>query len=240
MSSVSLAVETPHPDLGASLAAVVPFDGLPPPVLAAVGAVAQLRAYLAGECLYALGQFDGSEFFVVLKGRLKAAYADGPGGAMLIEDVREGGIFGLADALADDENKRAETLTLTADRDCEILAVEAAAFRELVAQRPSLARNLLTYLARALVRAGASVAPEDISPERRVFAALLAYVTRDPVSGEWRIERMPRHRELADRAGADEAVAASAVASLIQAGIARRDYPGLVVVDMAQLNRLAH
>ena len=35
------------------------------------------------------------------------------------------------------------------------------------------------------------------------------------------------------------AVAASAVAKLIQSGVARRDYPGLIIDDMAQLNRLA-
>jgi hypothetical protein len=50
---------------------------------------------------------------------------------------------------------------------------------------------------------------------------------------------MPKHRELAERAGADEAAAASAVAQLIQQGVARREYPGLVIADMAGLARLA-
>ncbi len=50
---------------------------------------------------------------------------------------------------------------------------------------------------------------------------------------------MPKHRELADEAGVEEALTAGAVASLIQQGVARRDYPGLVINDMARLNELA-
>ena len=68
---------------------------------------------------------------------------------------------------------------------------------------------------------------------------LLECVARDPLSGVWRIEKMPKHRELADRAGVDEASAAGAVASLIQEGVAQRDYPGLVINDMSRLNTLA-
>ena len=50
---------------------------------------------------------------------------------------------------------------------------------------------------------------------------------------------MPKHRELAERAGVEEAEAASAVAALIQDGVARRDYPALVINDIRRLSDLA-
>ena len=64
-------------------------------------------------------------------------------------------------------------------------------------------------------------------------------MSRDLVSGAWRIEKMPKHREVAQLAGVDEADAASAIAYVIQEGVARRDYPGLIIDDIARLNHLA-
>jgi CRP-like cAMP-binding protein len=128
-------------------------------------------------------------------------------------------------------------VSITAERDSVIVAVDSLVLRETAAQRPSLTRNLMEYFARRLLR-GATPTDEG-SHERRVYAALSSYIERDAVSAEWRIPRMPKHRELAERADVDEADAASAVARLIQSGVARRDYPGLIIDDISQLNRLA-
>jgi hypothetical protein len=95
------------------------------------------------------------------------------------------------------------------------------------------------YFARAIA-AGSSRAPQaDASPERRVFAALMRYIERDAVKGDWRIPKMPKHRELAEASGVDEAAAAAAIAHLIQEGVARREYPGLVIEDMTRFGRFA-
>ena len=59
------------------------------------------------------------------------------------------------------------------------------------------------------------------------------------MSGGFCIKRMPKHRELADEAGVEESFAANAVATLIQEGVARREYPGLLIDDMSRLNQLA-
>jgi CRP-like cAMP-binding protein len=221
------------------LSAVAPFSELPDAVVGALAAHAQDRRYLAGETLLAPGQFDGAEFYFVMSGRLKAAYLEPARGAMMIDTISRGGFFGLAEALAEETSPRTETATLTAETDAAVAAFDAAAVRGLAAQRPSLSRAFMTFLARALLRAGVQAAPEDASPERRIFAALLSYVERDAVEGCWRVTKMPRHRELADKAGVDEASAAAAVARLIQSGVARREYPGLVIEEIAQLNRLA-
>lgn len=238
MSATLIAADPGREDFSQTLKAVAPFNNLPDAVLDAVNEIAELREYLAGEVVFALGQFDGGEFFLVRSGKLRASRADADSGSMLIEDFGKGQLFGLAEVVASDEDPRAGALTLSVEEDAELIAIDAGEFRSLVAQRPSLTRSLMQYFAAALVRASSPEAAES-SAERRVFAALIEYVERDAISGDWRVPKMPKHRELAEKAGADETAAANAVAQLIQQGVARREYPGLVIADMAGLTRLA-
>ncbi len=239
MSATQLAVDPHTDDLSLELASSAPFRDLPAPVLTAILQSAERRRYRAGETVFALGQFDGGEVFVVTAGALKLAVADLQNGAMLVEGLEAGALFGLAEAIVGADNPKAERMTLTAEADSVVIAIDAAALRLIAAQRPSLSKNLMVYFARALAESSFVAAPTEVAPERRVIAALMRRVERDAASGEWRIAKMPKHRELADDAGVDEALAAGAVARLIQDGVARRDYPGLIVADMARLERFA-
>ncbi|MBY0422404.1 MAG: Crp/Fnr family transcriptional regulator [Parvularculaceae bacterium] len=223
--------------IAAALRATELFRDLPDAAVDAVAAAAVEKRVRAGEAVFTVGQHDGAEFHLVVKGRVRVA-KPGDGGEMLIERFVEGSLFGLAGAVADWTSPADHQATMTAEIDTEIACIDAAAFREVIAQRPSLARTLMLHFARA-VAAGPSLHRDDGAPERRIFAALLKEVERDPLSGDWKVPRMPKHRELAERAGADESTVANAVARLINDGAARRDYPGLVIVDMARLNRLA-
>lgn len=232
--SLSNSVETSAAD---AIRSALPFKDLPDQVIAALAEASSVRNYAAGETVFAMGQFDGSEFLIVRSGKVKAAHSDRNSGAMLIEELSSGAIFGLPSAVLGDEERQTAGVSLTAERDSEVVAVDSEILREIASQRPTVARNLMIYFAKRLL-GGARAAGEEL-PERRVYAALAAYIERDAVAGDWRIPKMPKHRELADRADVEEAEAASAVAKLIQSGIARRNYPGLIIDDMAQLNRLS-
>jgi len=221
------------------IAAVPPFSDLPAAVSDAIGEVSQIRSYAAGETIYAVGQYDGSEIFIVAEGSIKATLADPETGAMMINVINAGEILGLAAAIAGDDDVEADKLTLTADGDAKIVAVEVEAFRVIVAQRPSLTRNLMHHFARALSGSRFQDVSQESSPERSIYAALMEYVERDAVTADWRIARMPKHRELAEKVDTEESLVASAVAQLIQDGVAERDYPGLIISDIGQLNRLA-
>ena len=239
MSATPLAADCAHEDFSEDLARVAPFKNLARAVVKAVSDIAEERRYRAGETIFALGQFDGGDFLFVREGCVKASSTDASSGSMLIDEVRQGEFFALADALASEHNPRAEALTITAEEDTRLIAIDASAFRAVAAQRPTLTRNLMQYFAEMLARSGQRHAPAESSPQRRIFAALMEYIERDAITGDWRVQRMPKHRELAERAGAAEADAANAVAQLILQGVARRDYPGLVIVDMTRLNHLA-
>ena len=226
MTAVPLETVPAADSLVGTLAAIAPFQDLPEAVLALLCDHSERRSYGAGQTVFSLGQYDGGEFLVVLSGAVRVSVADGETGAMMIENVGKGGVFGLEIALADPDPKLFLQIAVTADADCDLIAIDAAEFKSLAAGRPSLMRNIAVYLSEALVAQRFRASGQQTAPEQRIYAALLECISRDPLSGVWRIEKMPKHRELADRAGADESAAAAAVAALIQDGVAQRDYPG--------------
>lgn len=239
MTAVSTQPVATDGGLTDTIGKIAPFQDLPDAVLALLCEHSERRFYGAGQTVFSLGQYDGGEFLVVLSGGLSASVADGATGAVMIEDVPEGGIFGLEIAMAEADPELFQQVAVTAKTDSDLIVVDGAEFKNLAAGRPSLMRNVAVYLAQQLFAHRFRAVNPQSAPERRIYAVLLECVARDAVSGAWRIEKMPKHRELADRAGVDEAAAAEAVAALIQGGVAQRDYPGLLVKDMSRLNQLA-
>lgn len=223
-----------------SLADVEPFIDLPEAVMKAVAEISEEREYADGETIFAMGQFDGSEVIVVLSGHVRISYADVQTGAMLFEEFAPGDIFGLARSVIGGEDERFGQLSLMSGGATKLVSIDAEALRVIVAQRRSLTKNLMYFFARHVAGGSSKFNARESSPERRIFATLVEFVERDAVSGQWRIVKMPKHRELADRANVDEVDAAAAIATLIQSGVAVRDYPGLIITDMSQLNRLAN
>ena len=215
------------------------FRDLPPAVLQRLKESSELRRYEAGQTVFSLGQYDGSEFFIVLSGLLRLNIVHAGSGEIVIEDFEAHSIFGLEASLCEDSEDICRSLAVNAHQDLEVLALDMGSFRKLAAARPSLMRNIAGYLARQTVNLRYRTASAKAAPEQRIFAALLDFVRQDPSSGDWLIERMPKHRELAEIAGVDEPLAASAVASLIQDGVAQRDYPGLIINDIRRLSELS-
>lgn len=240
MSATPVKNTAPADEFAGALSTMPPFQDLSAAVIGSLYENADKRQYSAGQTVYSLGQYDGGEFFVVMSGRLRVTLIDGETGAMMIEEFAEKSIFGLEFALVQDGTDLCQKLAVTAEDDVDLIAIEADAFRMLANGRPSLMRNIANYFANSLSALRFKSPAMEQPSEKQVFAALLEFVERDEVSGQWRIPKMPKHRELAHRAGVDEAVAAEAVATLIQDNVALRDYPGLIVTNMNELEKLAN
>ncbi|MEM8771967.1 MAG: Crp/Fnr family transcriptional regulator [Pseudomonadota bacterium] len=221
------------------LSQIAPFKGLSDAVLDAIAETAEYRRYDDGQTVLSLGQYDGGEFFVVTSGAMRASIMQPESGSIVVEDIEPIAVFGLDLTYAGEDNPVFQNLAVTAEGDLALIAIDAEKLRAVAAQRPSLMRNLAQYFAEELSARRFHTVAAEAAPEQRVYAELLSFVERDGVQGVWRIARMPKHREIADRAGVEEAVAAGAVASLIQEGVAQRDYPGLIINDMSRLNKLA-
>lgn len=239
MSAVPIESDSTDDNELQTLGSIAPFEGLPAAVLELLCERSERRAYSVGQTVFSLGQYDGAEFLVVLGGALRVSITEGDTGAMTIDGIGAGEVFGLEFAMAEPDPASFQQIAVTAAADCDLIVIEAGEFKSLAGGRPSLMRNIAIYLAEQLSMQRLKAEAAHTAPAQRVYAALLKCIERDPLTGQWKINRMPKHRELADRAGVDEAIAANAVASLIQDGVAQREYPGLIVNDMARLNRLA-
>lgn len=237
-STVEATIDSVDP-IVSILKAAPPFSDLAQGVLEQLAGACTLRQCAAGETIYAAGQYDAADAIIVSAGKLRASQVDSASGAMIVEDFAEGEVFGLAAASAEVDPARFSAATLTAEIDSRVAFLDAEALRAILSQRPTLAKVLMAHFARALLGVS-KLQAEEATPERRVYAALMKLVERDAVRAEWRIAKLPKHRELAELADVDEATSAAAIAKLIQSAAARRDYPGLVIDDMAALNRLAH
>lgn len=238
MTATPLLIKGPvDVDIMQALAAAAPFKGLSSAVLKAIADIAETRRYATGETVFAPDQQEADEILFVISGQVRASSGDPHSGAVFVEEIGEGGFLGLAEAVLGSRSAFLQGLTVEAGADTDLAVLGAEEFRTLVAQRPSLTRSLMLYFADIAARSGDE---EQVgSSLRRVLSALMEYIERDPISGEWRVPRMPKHRELAEKAGAAETDAANAVARLIQEGVARREYPGLIIDNMTLFNQMA-
>lgn len=215
------------------------FADLPQAVLNLLSENSDCRQYSAGQTVLSLGQYVGDEFFLIQEGKIRVSLLDPSTGSMMIEDFQKNTIFGLEVALCELQGDMFQRVSVTAEDNSRIIAIEAESFRSLASGRPTLMRSIALHFAGELLSMRFKTMMTQTAPERKVFSVLLEYVKRDPLTGLWRIGKMPKHRELADKAGVEEAQTASAVAALIQEGVAKRDYPGLIINDMHRLNQLA-
>ncbi len=239
MSIAPLCLPAPGDDLIKSLSSFPVFRDLSEPVLEMICENAEVRTYAPGQTVYAMGQFDGSEFLAVVSGRMKASVMEADTGAVLIEHVGAGSLFAVELAFRGIDEDAYQALSVSADENLTVVAIETEAFRTVAGQRPSLTRKIALYFANELAGRRFKNMTAEAPPEQRVYALLAQHIERDQVAGEWRIAQMPKHRELAEKAGVDEALAASAVATLIQEGIAKREYPGLIIEEMSKFNELS-
>jgi len=223
----------------ASLAQFPPFVGLADSVLDVIAKTADYRQYKTGETLVSQGQYEGEAFFIIAQGEVRVTVVNPQTGAVYMETIEAGSSFGLDIALAEENEDIARNVTLTAEKDSAVWVVDALSFADIVSNRPSLAKNLLFFLSTEFLKSRFSSFEFKTAPEQRVYEELLSLVERNDITGVWEILNMPKHRELAESASVEEEDAANAVAHLIQVGIANREYPGLVISDMAGLNRLA-
>ncbi|MEO1252374.1 MAG: Crp/Fnr family transcriptional regulator [Pseudomonadota bacterium] len=216
-----------------------PFSSLAAPIIEAIAKDADVRRYADSQTIYSAGQFDGSEFFIIAQGAVRISCVDPATGAGVIENLAAGQFFGLDLSIAEIEPDALARLAVTADDALGLVVLDVENLRQVAAQRPSLMRNLARHFAEELSARRLAFEAAQTAPDRRVYAALMRYVERQAGESVWRIPKMPKHRELAEIADVEESVAAGAVASLIQEGVARRDYPGLIIDDATRFSELS-
>lgn len=210
------------------------FAPLAPGRLNALARRARLITLDEGETA-ALGP-AGSELALIAEGHARYGVSGGTLGVIAFEDVAPGGVAGLSAALVHLAEDNAAALTSPHGALALILPAEPALAA--ITSNAQSALKLAQLLAEALAARPCTGQGKISGPYQRVYRDLLKRAA--PAGGAlWRVDPLPRHRELAAEAGVGEADAAAAVAHLLQLGLARRKYPGLEITDHAGLARLA-
>ena len=134
----AFAVQQPPDDLRRRLADVTLFAGLPPARLETAMRRATLRDVKAGTTI--IRQGDPADFFYVIgTGRVEVTQSDPGGASRVLRQMSGGEFFGEIGLLS----RVPRTATVTAMTDCTLVALEGAAFLELVESGPGLTYKLL-------------------------------------------------------------------------------------------------
>lgn len=201
-----------------------------------IEAAFERRTHAAGDTIFAAGDYDGREAMVVVDGRVQLTAFDAAQDEMASSVLEPGAIFGLEQCFAASPTG-AETVCATASEKSDVAYIGAEELFSLADDNKELAREFISYFAQKLVdRQGESA----VGPEARIVSELMNHMEPDPVArGGWRIAKTPKHRDIAQKAGVDDAAVATVIARLIHDGLAERDYPGLVILNYDGLRRLA-
>jgi MFS family permease len=132
------AVQQPPDDLRRRMADVALFAGLPPARLETAMRRATLREVKAGTTI--IRQGDPADFFYVIgNGRVEVTQTDANGTSRVLRQMSGGEFFGEIGLLS----RVPRTATVVALSDCTLVALEGAAFLELVENGPGLTYKLL-------------------------------------------------------------------------------------------------
>ena len=196
------------------------------------------RTLEAGETLVTIGQYDGFECYLVIAGALRQTIVSPSTGEMSLATLQAGDGAGFDVAFGESFDV-APSMGLEAAEETELLVFETASLMADISTDAAASLAVARYFARQVLATRCETVSEAAS-EQRVFAALFKLVTRDPADvSRHIIAEMPKHKALAEAAGVTDVEAAEAVAELLRQGIAKRDYPGLVILDYKMLHRLA-
>ena len=241
-STAHAALERRTPEDPAGLLGHVEIlSSLKPQSLERVAKLCEWKPYAAHETVFAAGQYDAREVLLILKGAVRACAPVAGTGEMRIQEFHEGDAFGAAFALSS-ESADCERIDMVALEDTQVASIHAEAFRSLLSRHPSVALAILDLFAEQLSsgETGLASPKAPLRPESRIYAELLQIASPDPTAmSGWRIEKMPKHRDLAEHAGSTETGAAAAVAKLIREGVVKRSYPGLEILDYERLGAFA-
>lgn len=193
--------------------------------------------YAAGDIVVTAASNDQDGVFFVKSGKVRVAMPTAGDNKLSFMDIEDGGHFGEISAI-DGEPRSA---TVTAKAVTSLAKISNNDFNDLMFQNPALAMSVMRNLTR-LIRVN-NVRLADLSNRtdtQRIFSEILRLATPDPRGeGNWLIERMPKHREIASWSGTGDDMVATALAQLIKLGLAKRKYPSLVIVDRKKIRELS-
>jgi CRP/FNR family transcriptional regulator len=222
----------------ALLRRVPAFSALPEQDVERVAEVAVPRRFEAGEIVFREGD-ETDTCYIVRSGRARAVRIHSDGRSITLANFGPGDIFGEL-AMFDRERRSATVDTL---EETEVTAILGGDMRRLLRERPEIAIELLTSLARRLRETNERLARQSFQTVQSRVAAVLAELVREALAGGEvgaGVLITSTQAELAQLAGSSRESASRFLAVLERAGVITQGRGKLVVHDPEALERYVY
>jgi CRP-like cAMP-binding protein len=210
---------------------------LPPAELQRLEQRCAWRRYRAGEQVLDRACRTRDVLFIA-SGSLRVVNYSAGGREVAYAVVEAGGLVGELAAL----DGQSRTATVVAATACEIGALPAELFHDLLHRHAAVAVDLLIHLTR-IIRIGDERIAElsTVGAVQRVYRELLRRARADPADPRsWIVAPLPTQHDIASQIGATRETVARALGQLVGAGIVQRRGRTLVILDRAALAALAN
>jgi len=173
--------------------------------------------------------------YLMVKGRVRIMQGDESDSEIVFREVGEGGWFGEIAAL--DRGER--TASVLALSDGVVAVMPRVIFINLILEHRQIAVKILESLA-SVIRSSNKRFSEvsSFSGVQRVYLMLLEMADPTP-DGEWMVDPMPSHEQIANQAMTSKDVVAKALSQILQMELAKRRSGKFYILNREKLKHLA-
>ena len=171
----------------------------------------------------------------ILSGKVRVLYRSVLGREVILADLEQGNFFGELSAI----DGQGRSANVTALQQCEIAVVPQGLFAQLATSEPSIADVILKTLVSRIRALDLRFSEMSVlKTNERLYSELLRLSRpRHGRAGQRIISPPPFHHHLAGRIGCRREVVSRELSRLMKAGIIEKARGGLVLIDVAELER---
>jgi CRP/FNR family transcriptional regulator, cyclic AMP receptor protein len=211
------------------------LEGLELPALQQLARHCRWRRFAAYQQIISR-EADDRDVYLIIAGRVRVTAYSARGRQVLFGDKNTGEWFGDFAAL-DGRSRSADVLAL---QDTLLAAMKPEVFRKLMHEHPAVCERVLRRLldcVRDLTERVFEVTTLDV--QNRLRAELLRLACQAGVKANAaRLDPAPRHADLAGHISTNREEVTRALAAMFREGLVRKDGAGLVIPDVARLEKI--
>jgi|TARA_B100000315_G_scaffold115437_1_gene105990 CRP-like cAMP-binding protein len=180
---------------------------------------------------------DARDVYFIVNGSVRVMNYVGDDREVTLAELEAGAHFGELSAIG----PRGRTARVIGKDDSVIAVMSREEFLATLVEYPRVALRLLHQLADIIHIMNQRVSTlSTLAPRQRIYLELLRLAVPDPkANGNWLIEVVPNHAEIAGWAGTDKQEVALAIGALAREKILERKHKAFVIKDRSKLRMLA-
>jgi CRP/FNR family transcriptional regulator, cyclic AMP receptor protein len=177
-----------------------------------------------------------TDVYFIVSGSVRVLDHSKSGQEVAFSDILAGEVFGELSAI----DNAARSATVYALEETILAYVPGDAFVDFLSRYPAMAHRMMTHFVRTIRTLNSRVVGlSSMTNVQRVYSEILNMAEPDPESaGNWMINTMPQHMEIAVWAGTTPDTVARSIGQLLKVQIAKRRNKTLYIMDRQRLKDL--